>query len=104
MDKMSREVLALLLNRLREYEKARLHDLAAITALILTIRAASPSADEYFKTELRRIEERQANDPRLDLDGTYDALIRLLKDPGLSEEDRQEKFRRILEAFEGPPQ
>ncbi len=75
-----------------------------MNALILTLRAMSPQADNFFMERMRDSETRQAQDPRLDTTGTYDELIRLLKSPDQTAEDEQDKLRRILEAFEGPLQ
>lgn len=104
MDKTTRQVLVLLLERLRLFEKSRLEDLAALNILIEIIREAAPSADQRFKTEVGLAKDRIASGPAPHIDAGYDQLIRLLKDPATPEEERQEKLRRLLESFEGPAQ
>jgi hypothetical protein len=103
-EKFFRETLALFLERLRKIEADRGADLLGLTAAILTLRKLSPAVDALFKTEMQALEQKKASDPKLDLSDIYDEAIRLLRSPDLSEQDRQERLRQILESFQGRPQ
>jgi hypothetical protein len=104
MDDTLRKVMVLILERLHQIEKGRQADPNLLVSTARTLRSLSPPVDERFRAELQSAEEQQAADPRSDLTDLYARLIALLKDPGPSEEEKQTEFRRILEAFEGPPQ
>ena len=99
----TREVLILTLERLRYIEKMRQSDIAQLLAVARTIQSLSPAVREHFQSELIAQETKVAH-PAQQLTDLYDELITLLKNPDPSGEDEQEKFRRLLESFEGPPQ
>lgn len=103
MDKTARDVLEVLLERLRQLEINRIEDFAALTALITTVRRASQTTDAQFRLEFEDAKARSL-DRLARVNAAYDGLIRALKDPGPPEEDEQEKLRRLLESFEGPEQ
>lgn len=99
----TREILILLLSRIQHFEKLRRHDIAQLLAAVRTMRSLSPAARELFDSELAQLETK-VGDPVLVLDNLYDGLLELLRDPAPVAEDEQEKLRRLLESFEGPPQ
>lgn len=104
MDSTETDVRVLLLERMRDLEKNRLKDQAELRAIVRAFCAGGPRLVRAYQDELSQAETRLAKDPAVSLDDVYAQLIGLLKDPGPSEEGRQDEFRRILESFEGPKQ
>jgi hypothetical protein len=101
LDKHLRDVMALVLERLRQIEKARIEDSKLLVAVVRTVRGTAPVVDRQFKAEVQKLEVEQAAHPFRDLDDVYAELIRLLRDPDPPQEDQQERLRRLLESFEG---
>ena len=99
----TREILIVLLERIRSLEKARRQDFPQLIAAVRTLRYLYPAARDRFDSELAQI-KKEADDPALALDDIYDGLIDLLRDPAPIADDEQEKLRRLLESFEGPMQ
>jgi hypothetical protein len=100
MDSTSREILVMVLERLRHVEKARQEDLATLIAAVRTLRSLSPAMDERFQSE-KDDQDEKAELSDLVVDDAYNGLIRLLKGPSLNEKEQQEKLRSLLEALEG---
>ena len=97
------EVISILLERLRHIEKERLEAMSSLRALSHVVFAQNGSLVTKYKDQKKQYDETLATQFH-DLDHVYDELIRLLKNPDPLEKDEQEKFRRMLEAFQGPKQ
>jgi hypothetical protein len=103
MDTTDREILIMVLERLRHFESKRQEDLSTLIALVRTVCSASPRIVAQYRSELAE-QQKKAADPALSTEAIYDELIRLLKDPSLPETAQQEKLRRLLETFDGTVQ
>jgi hypothetical protein len=104
MDSMAREVLALILDRLRQFEKTRLDDEAEIAGLRAALSLSDKKNYQAYKAERDAAVKRQEKDPVLDLDSIYVGLIDILKSHDQTEEQRQGRIRRLFESHEGPIQ
>jgi hypothetical protein len=104
MDAIAREILVLILTRLRLFEKARLQDEATLTALRAAFCSAAPEHLRRFEEERYDAVVRQTEDPGRALEEVYAGLIELLQDSNQNEKEKQEEIRRLSEPYEGPIQ
>jgi hypothetical protein len=98
----TKEVLAMILERLRFMEKTRHDEMASLKAILCVLCTGNPEFLKSYRHHKKIAADQLVH--QVSIDEQYDALIKLLRNPGLPGEGEQEKYRRILESFEGPKQ
>ena len=99
----SREVLVIVLERLRTIEKNHREQMASLKALLSVLCTGNPDFLKRYRNQKELADEQSTRHP-VSIDTQYDELLELLKNPGPPEEDEQERLHRLLESFEGPKQ
>ena len=95
MDSIAREVLTIILDRLRQFEKTRLEDEADLMALRAAFCLAAPENFKRYEKERESAVKSQVGDPSQNLGDVYVGLIELLRNPDQTDQEKKEKIRHL---------